>query len=210
MNHMVKKEPRRRGRPRQFDEREALDAALRVFWAKGYDGTTIDDLVAAMGLGRPSLYATFGDKEALFARCLDHYGAVFGSKTLHAFHAAKTVHGAVRAFLRRAVMNATGADGTPPGCLLSCVAPAVADHKVRDAVAAAMAGAATLIAARLRDAVRDTELPASFPIAARSRALVDASNSLTLRARLGVSRAELLVDADQWAALLLSPESERK
>ena len=53
---------RLRGRPRSFDEAEALDQATRVFWAKGYDGATVDDLVAGTGVSRPSLYATFGYK----------------------------------------------------------------------------------------------------------------------------------------------------
>ena len=59
--------PRPRGRPRSFDEKAALDKATQVFWAKGYDGVTIDDLVAGMGGGRPSLYSIFGDKRTIFA-----------------------------------------------------------------------------------------------------------------------------------------------
>ena len=62
--------PRPRGRPRSFDEREALQKAIRVFSAKGYDAATIDDLAAGMGVARPSLYAVFGDKAALFTRSL--------------------------------------------------------------------------------------------------------------------------------------------
>src|SRR5260370_61640 len=65
---MSQKMPRPRGRPRSFDEREALQKAIRVFWAKGYDAVTIDDLVAGMGVVRPSLYAIFGDNGTLFIR----------------------------------------------------------------------------------------------------------------------------------------------
>jgi AcrR family transcriptional regulator len=60
-------------RPREFDEQEALDKALSVFWTQGFDGTSIDDLVHATGLGRASLYNAFGDKERMFARVIDHY-----------------------------------------------------------------------------------------------------------------------------------------
>lgn len=63
----------KRGRPRGFDEEEALDRAVRVFQAKGYGATTLDDLTTAMGINRPSLYASFGNKEALFHRVLDRY-----------------------------------------------------------------------------------------------------------------------------------------
>jgi AcrR family transcriptional regulator len=62
-----------RGRPREFDIDEALAAALRVFWARGYDGASLNDLTEAMGITRPSLYAAFGNKETLFCKSLDLY-----------------------------------------------------------------------------------------------------------------------------------------
>jgi TetR/AcrR family transcriptional repressor of nem operon len=60
-------------RPRQFDEETALDAALELFWQKGYAATSVDDLLTAMSLNRWSLYNTFGDKEALFLKALERY-----------------------------------------------------------------------------------------------------------------------------------------
>src|SRR3954468_24300190 len=59
-----KQKPARTGRPRSFDEQAALEKAMRVFWQKGYDGTSISDLTAALGINPPSLYAAFGNKEA--------------------------------------------------------------------------------------------------------------------------------------------------
>jgi AcrR family transcriptional regulator len=61
------------GRPRSFDIEKALDQALQVFWHKGYEGTSLSDLTEAMGINRPSLYAAFGNKEALFRKALDRY-----------------------------------------------------------------------------------------------------------------------------------------
>src|SRR5437870_13127396 len=61
------------GRPRSFDADEALDRALRVFWRKGYGGTSLPDLTKAMRINRPSLYAAFGNKEALFRQVVDRY-----------------------------------------------------------------------------------------------------------------------------------------
>ena len=62
-----------RGRPREFDTDDALGAALRVFWQKGYEGASLSDLTDAMGITRPSLYAAFGNKENLFRQALDLY-----------------------------------------------------------------------------------------------------------------------------------------
>src|SRR5215469_12846659 len=69
----TKKISRPRGRPRSFDVEKALDRALEVFWRKGYEGATLSDLTGAMGINRPSLYAAFGNKEALFRKALDRY-----------------------------------------------------------------------------------------------------------------------------------------
>src|ERR1051326_7706866 len=62
-----------KGRPREFDTEKALDAALGVFWRKGYEGASLPDLTRAMGINRPSLYAAFGNKEELFRRAVDRY-----------------------------------------------------------------------------------------------------------------------------------------
>ena len=75
---MIQNAARPRGRPRSFDESDALKKATQVFWSKGYDGVTIDDLVAGMGVGRPSLYAVFGDKRAIFLRVLKAYAETEG------------------------------------------------------------------------------------------------------------------------------------
>ncbi len=76
---MIQNNARPRGRPRSFDEREALERATQVFRSKGYDGVTIDDLVAGMGVGRPSLYSVFGDKRTLFLRVLRAYAETKGT-----------------------------------------------------------------------------------------------------------------------------------
>ncbi|MEO1583498.1 MAG: TetR/AcrR family transcriptional regulator [Planctomycetota bacterium] len=70
------------GRPKAFDETAALEAAMAVFWDKGYDGTSVADLVTAMGIGRQSLYDTFGGKRNLYLRALRHYGERAVASTL--------------------------------------------------------------------------------------------------------------------------------
>src|SRR2546430_14566031 len=66
-------EPKRRGRPRAYDPQVALARAAEVFWKAGYAGTSLDDLVEATGMNRPSLYAAFGDKRDLYLKTLEHY-----------------------------------------------------------------------------------------------------------------------------------------
>jgi AcrR family transcriptional regulator len=61
------------GRTRQFDANQALDRALEVFWDRGYEGASLEELTAAMGINRPSLYAAFGNKAELFRKALDRY-----------------------------------------------------------------------------------------------------------------------------------------
>ena len=61
------------GRPCEFDQDEALERAMGVFWRQGYEGASLDDLCEAMGIGRQSLYNAYGDKRALFLRCLRRY-----------------------------------------------------------------------------------------------------------------------------------------
>src|SRR6185369_12537216 len=65
--------PAERGRPRSFDTETALERATEVFWRHGFQGASLAELTAATGLSKPSLYAAFGDKEALYLRCLQRY-----------------------------------------------------------------------------------------------------------------------------------------
>src|SRR6185369_919760 len=104
---MVKNSSRPRGRPRSFDEREALEKATQVFWSKGYDGTTIDDLVDGMGVGRPSLYSVFGDKRTLFLRVLRAYAETKGARAAKALLSPQPLRDSLASFLRQIVESAT-------------------------------------------------------------------------------------------------------
>src|SRR5271170_8088236 len=86
MGMKVRKSSARTGRPRSFDADKALDRALQVFWRKGYEGASLSDLTKAMRINRPSLYAAFGDKEALFRKVLDRYAEGPAAFTLEALN----------------------------------------------------------------------------------------------------------------------------
>src|ERR1700746_281141 len=96
---MVQKTPKPRGRPRNFEEMGALEKAIQVFWSKGYDGVTIDDLVAGMGVGRPSLYAVFGDKRAIFLRVLRAYAERKGALAAKALLSPQSLRDSIGGFL---------------------------------------------------------------------------------------------------------------
>src|SRR6201996_7583507 len=98
---MIQKTARPRGRPRSFDEIEALEKAILVFWSKGYDGVTIDDLVDGMGVGRPSLYAVFGDKRTIFIRALRAYAEKKGALAAKALLAPQALRASVASFIRQ-------------------------------------------------------------------------------------------------------------
>ncbi len=127
---MIQNAARPRGRPRSFNESAALEQAIQVFWSKGYDGVTVDDLVAGMGVGRPSLYSIFGDKRTLFLRVLRAYAEKKGALAAAALHSPGTLRDSLSAFMRNAVETATK-KGSARGCLLMCVAPLVDDAEVR-------------------------------------------------------------------------------
>ena len=86
-------------RPRTFDPDTVLDAALQVFWSKGFHGTSFDDITAVSGLTKPSLYAAFGDKNALFRKALDRYHGFLLKRTKTQLAKGVTAREAIAAWL---------------------------------------------------------------------------------------------------------------
>lgn len=104
-------------RPRAFDRDAALDIALRLFWRRGYDTTSVAELTAAMRISPPSLYATFGDKQRLFEQAVALYQETYGAFTAHALAEEPTGRGAIERILRETA--AVYSDpANPPGCLI--------------------------------------------------------------------------------------------
>ena len=202
---MVANNARPRGRPRSFDEMDAIEKATQVFWSKGYDGVTIDDLVAGMGVGRPSLYAVFGDKRAIFLRVLRAYAERKGASAAKALLSPQTLRDSIASFLRYNVESSTE-KGSARGCLLICVAPLVNDAEVQRFLQNAAAGAASLLERRFRDAISAGEIPSDFPVGARAIQVTDLARGLTMRAQIGTPRKRLLKDAEEASDLVLLPQ----
>ena len=184
------------GRPREFDIDRALDQALEVFWRNGYEGASIADLTAAMGINPPSLYAAFGNKEALFRRALDRYLKRHTSFWYEAL-AAPTARGMVEHLLRESARFLTE-KRNPPGCMLvrgalSC--SEAAELIGRELTAKRCEGEAA-IRERLGRAKAAGELPKGLEPAEFARYIMTVLEGMSVRAAAGATRDELLEVAE--------------
>ncbi len=179
------------GRPRAFDADKVLDRALQVFWRKGYEGTSLSDLTQAMGINRPSIYAAFGDKKALFCKVLDRYAegpAGFVREAL----SEPTARGVVERLLNAAADMHTDPRG-PKGCLMVQGALALGDAAaaVRRELAARRAADEAMIRRRLERAKSEGDLPAGSSPADLARYVVTVVRGMAVQASGGASRREL-------------------
>lgn len=191
----MKKESRPRGRPRTFDEVEVLDAATRLFWERGYEGTSIKDLVDAMGMTPPSVYAAFGSKDALYERVLDRYAATFGQMLLRELHAETDLKRAISALVRDWARLLTG-EAHPKGCMISLGMPIHSPDQAAIARSLANRRAATrqLFLDRL-EAGRD-QLPQGTDLTALANYLAMVIAGMSVLARDGLTTADLVAVAD--------------
>lgn len=127
------------GRPREFDEDTALKKIMDVFWAKGFEGTTLSDLVAATGLKKGSLYAAFGDKRAMYLKALALYDRTAIDGAVHLLNGAGTPERRIGAFLQSAI-DAVALHKDRRGCFLcnASVDQAILDPETERAVKAGL------------------------------------------------------------------------
>ena len=180
-----------RGRPRAFDVDHALDSALNVFWRKGYEGASLDDLTEAMGINRPSLYAAFGNKENLFRRAVERYGR---GPAAHACAAldAPTARGVAERMLTGTVALLTD-PRHPRGCLMVQGALACGDDSacVQRELAARREAGVVALRKRFERARREGDLPRSANPADLARYVTTVAHGLSVQAASGATRAEL-------------------
>jgi AcrR family transcriptional regulator len=179
------------GRPRAFDVDAALDSALEVFWRQGYEGAALSDLTAAMGINRPSLYATFGNKEALFGRVLERYLNGPGGFATAALDAPTARQVAER--LLYGAVELTCGPRTPRGCLsVRCTQAGGPDSDpARQAVLAARKAGHLALVRRLERARAEGDLPAGSNPRELARLLATVSDGIAVQAAGGASPAEL-------------------
>jgi AcrR family transcriptional regulator len=180
------------GRPREFDRSAALEAAMLLFWRKGYAMTSMSDLCEAMGIRSPSLYAAFGSKEALYLEALEHYVQTVGPPVWERLAEGATARAGVESLLLAATESLPKSRATPAGCMAALGAigdewPTAIASVVRK-VRTKMLGN---LRSRLERAVGEGELPDSADIEQLSRFYLSVFEGMAIQARDGASRAEL-------------------
>jgi AcrR family transcriptional regulator len=195
-----------RGRPRTFDVDNALDTALQLFWEHGYEGTSMAALAEAMQISMPSLYAAFGNKEALFTQVVDRYierPASYLAKALQ----ARTARDVAEQALYGAIDMAFQPDSMK-GCLLvrGAVTAGPASESIRQQLAQRRAGAEAIVCKRFERAIEAGDLPPDADAAQLAAFLMTTIWGMSVQAAGGANRRHLERTAE--AALRCWPEHE--
>lgn len=193
------------GRPREFDRQEALHCATDVFWRKGFENTQIEDLLEAMGIGRGSMYAAFGDKRSLYLESLQAF-----VERAHSFYRDKILAGPESPFRNLCHFIARWPEmaekGFGRGCFITnaLMERAAIDEDVARITSAAIKSEELMIRGVLSEAQESGELPPTRDPAMLARAIVNARLGMTLQARLGASLAGVQAVSETTLALLQS------
>ena len=185
-----------------------LDRALLVFWKKGYDGTSLTDLTEAMGINRPSLYAAYGNKQALFGRALERYGEC-AAEVFRAADRKPTARAFVEHVLRTMAVESTRPD-RPAGCFLlqSTAGSCEVDAVLRESLAACRAGPLRVLQARFERAIAAGEVPNAVDAAGLARFYAAVLQGMSLQAAAGADAAALAAVVDM--AMRAWPNKNRR
>lgn len=199
-----------RGRPRSFDRAAALRRAMEVFWAKGYDGTSMADLTGAMGINSPSIYAAFGCKEQLFREAVALYCETEGGRIWSAMVTAPTARSAIETMLRTSAHEFTR-PGKPRGCLvvLGAIHTDDSSEAVRRELQQQRLQNVDQLVQRLDRGIADGELPKGIDRRAIATFYATVQHGMSIQARDGASRKALLTVVDcamaAWEGLTGTP-----
>jgi len=184
------------GRPREFDRDAALDAAMRVFWIKGFSAASMNDLCDAMGIRSPSLYAAFGDKEALFSEAIDHYVLTIGPPVWGQLAEGATARQAVEALLAASAKTLPISATTPAGCM--ALLGGVGDQwpiPISDIVKSVRLNMLDMLQSRLAAGAADGELPPT-EVERLSRYYLAVIEGMAIQARDGATAIALMEVAE--------------
>ena len=179
------------GRPRAFDANAALDAALSVFWKRGYEGASLADLTKAMGINKPSLYSAFGDKADLFRKAVNRYMAKQALLWEQAFQ-EPTARRSVERILTM-VADSLTSGRNPRGCLLvqSALTCSEESEGIKCELALKRAEGDSLLQNRFARAQADGEIASNVDIVALSRFYSTVLRGMSVEASAGATRNDL-------------------
>jgi AcrR family transcriptional regulator len=186
-----------KGRPREFCADIALDKALRVFWERGYEGTSLYDLTEAMGISRPSLYAAYGNKEELFRRALDRYAEKGAGAVQREALAEPSARKVVDRLLHSVAISLTD-PCNPPGCLAVQGALTCSDaaDSIKQELCKLRSQGEHDLCARFERAKIEGDLGAECNAGALARYVVTVTQGMSVQAAGGASRSDLLAVAE--------------
>ena len=180
-----------KGRPREFCTEQALAAALSVFWSKGYEGASMADLTEAMGITKPSLYAAFGNKEALFHKALDLYEAEKLEYTRAALK--QPTARAVAAHILRGAIDAQMSESDPKGCMgvISATVCGAEAASIKEHVIERRQSSHAALIERFEQAKQDGDLPPQVDVVGLTGFLFALLQGMAVQASSGATRADL-------------------
>jgi AcrR family transcriptional regulator len=195
-------EKRPPGRPKGFIPDEALDRAVEMFWEHGYEGVDVDQIARTVNVTKPALYREFGDKSTLLLRAVERY-ATYGAPRMAAFQAEPDIHKAVTAFCEATVNTATG--DACGGCMMAAAALGESERvtEIRSYLAQRLTAAADSFAKRFEKEIKAGRLMRTPSAKVRARLLVDLLQGVQLRAKVGITREQLLEDVRSYVPLIL-------
>ena len=206
---MVRNTKPGRGRPRAYDRDTALTRAMDKFWATGYAATSLDDLSSVMNMNRPSIYAAFGDKEALYRQALDHYRASSRAAIGEALSEARPLRRALQDFYDRAIEVYLSGEPSARGCFMigTTLTEAVANPKLRETLAESLRGLDAALAARIalgqqRGEARGDANPAELAQVGSAMLYL-----LAIQARAGATRRSLKATMNAALNSICGPKS---
>ncbi|MEV0096664.1 TetR family transcriptional regulator [Streptomyces sp. NPDC050738] len=191
-------------RTKEFDPDAALQAALELFWQRGYEATSIADLVEHLGIGRASIYATFGSKSELYLKALDRYDEMRDPGLIAELSRPGPALPGVRTMFRRFAAESTAEDSRLRGCLVSNTAAELGPHDAACArrVERSWDHLETLLHASLVRAQAQGELPADRDPRALARMLLVLAQGLRIVGKASTDPARVHDAAEQALALL--------
>ena len=206
-----KSDGKARGRPRAYDPAQALRRALATFWDAGYAATSLDELSAATGMNRPSLYGAFGDKKALYLKVLEEYRAFGRAAMAEALAPGLPLRDALRRVYRTAIDIYLSGEAGQRGCFLigTAATESVGDPEVRAVFAAGLHELDDALAARFRQAVESGEIKSAIEPKLVAKLATAVMHTLSIWARAGEKRATLEVIAEAGVEMICGPARSR-